>query len=1612
MLMMLQSDLRSLSVESRRKHPEVKEAAERAILQVRQVKEGEAEEGPAAASVGQFELVVRPLTMACKTRDPKLALISAGCLQKLIAQDAIPLESLSAVLETLVEQAGSGDEGVQAKILQTVLSLLASQTYPVRRDDLSRALSICLRLHDGGAASALINNTATATMRQAVSLLFERIEAEGGVADTARPGALVGESDCALSCAYLLVRDLCCLASSQATRWLQVGALDLAFALELLEALLSSHAAVFAKHEAMMALLREQVCQLVAELLAAQHSFDLLHRTMRLIWPIVQHFAEPLRQECGAFLQQGVSSFLPRYAGEPRAGETPRWDNEAPLWKRTLAMEMLSLILADRALCLSLLANTNMWPVLVSSLVKSIEYGLTRDKVFPSLAGSQRRVSLQLPGDTAQANSSAGYALSLGIGSMIHLAEGMDGGLAENTWQALLQMANLVMERCKAQEMVEAVLQVYVSFSATAASLRMADAQAVVISSLAKFTSAQSVPLSEKDVAVCDAMFKCVNALSQVLDAPSWLVAVSFLEQLDNILGDPKEPVGDGRIEKEHRMQLLARFSDFYACTAELGDDAFERMAVALDAVLTRRLACRDVQYRDAPLSLPRSFAIVCWPRMFGGNTYRFQTSYSPIVAHLHKAAVHQNTLVSRLGIDAMLQVITQSFQTPAEDGAGNTIQPDQTRVLQPLAALSESDSDECHTHLLDGMYTLLESCGYELSHGWSLILSIIQRGAGSDNPKVVASAFRSVQLVVTDFLSSMPVVHCQLCVVTVGRFRAQSDMNMDLTAIGQLWNIADYFGREQATLVGTLKREAASGEDNLTPYAVSEGTDLDMRAMAVATDSNAAAFASPRINDAVAPNGLALRSTQPHMDRLWRTVFAEMQLSCEDSRPEVRKCALRTLMSTLTSHGDMFSFFLWHELLWNTVFPVLASVHGAAVTADESKEGNDTVGENIGSSSGQTTAMMMHHTRNTLSKQWDETRALALHGASRVFCRFFSAFQQLDCIAQAWQLLLNFAEASLRHKSPEVVAAGVEAVTELLSECFGATASVASTPAADTRMMQALWCDAVAMLGAVSTHITADIGTAETAAPGRAVWIRMPTSPGLNEKSLLLFVKCVSTVYSKVWGTVWMTGVDVEHLAVAVDRLVHYSLRFQPPVSYVVVGGEEQSVLALSPTQDIALQWMRLVLQQQAADTTEPEPEPELTAAAATDPVKAAKQAQAARARQMASGGTNSMHSASISTLLLLHCLRYLPGGTEAVSGSGGHSLLHNSVDLSTPKFSFPLSKAALLLLLDFFALGVHSGSANHTQQQVLFVLTVKSLVRAATENLETTAAQDWSTFQTASLRGVLATVRSGIAAHTTISSDSKLDVVCEELAAVGKTYLLGAAAGPSGGAAAQEPPIGIEVAACVTETLLSAAVQTNLSKAAQRKLLEMLDAGTVLLAGQSGDDASDGGFGIAGRIPTQQQETLSAACLQSMFRVCQGDGGATAAATVTAATALPFLFARCETIIVRYVDTARCGGGATAGLPVPRWHQDELARLLDLLCGYHAATTSGSSDAASDEGSGKRVGLVARLLPAMCAASALGPGSLNRRTSSGLAHAVHLGFVSLGLQAPFLTLTGGGAV
>ena len=67
---------------------------------------------------------------------------------------------------------------------------------------------------------------------------------------------------------------------------------------------------------------------------------------------------------------------------------------------------------------------------------------------------------------------------------------------------------------------------------------------------------------------------------------------------------------------------------------------------------------------------------------------------------------------------------------------------------------------------------------------------------------------------------------------------------------------------------------------------------------------------------------------------------------------------------------------------------------------------------------------MMVHHSRNTAEKQWDETRIIAFQGVARTFQRHFAAFLGIEDAKRAWLLLLEQFEDYTLQFSQEVVGA------------------------------------------------------------------------------------------------------------------------------------------------------------------------------------------------------------------------------------------------------------------------------------------------------------------------------------------------------------------------------------------------------------------------------------------------------------------------------------------------------------------------------------------------------------------------------------------------------------
>eukprot|EP01098_Paradermamoeba_levis_P011886 TRINITY_DN5113_c1_g1_i1.p1 TRINITY_DN5113_c1_g1~~TRINITY_DN5113_c1_g1_i1.p1 ORF type:complete len:302 (+),score=107.79 TRINITY_DN5113_c1_g1_i1:115-1020(+) len=109
-------------------------------------------------------------------------------------------------------------------------------------------------------------------------------------------------------------------------------------------------------------------------------------------------------------------------------------------------------------------------------------------------------------------------------------------------------------------------------------------------------------------------------------------------------------------------------------------------------------------------------------------------------------------------------------------------------------------------------------------------------------------------------------------------------------------------------------------------------------------------------------------------------------------------------------------------------MFPLLEEVRNAAATA--SKEILDA---ELSIHEGKKIKMMVHHSRNSIAKQWDETQVVALSGVTRIFKVHFSHLVILPTFNQDWNKLLECFEYFALSPSSEVSVAAVSALNEVV---------------------------------------------------------------------------------------------------------------------------------------------------------------------------------------------------------------------------------------------------------------------------------------------------------------------------------------------------------------------------------------------------------------------------------------------------------------------------------------------------------------------------------------------------------------------------------------------------
>ncbi|CDZ97552.1 Uncharacterized conserved protein [Phaffia rhodozyma] len=376
------SDLTLIIQETKRRHSDVKEAAEKALGLL---KDQARPKDFSPESTNAADLIA-PISLGMKTKNPKVVALCIGSIQRLVSLGAVSESRLPSVIQSLASVVNQGVD-IQLKVLQTILVILT--TAKIHGSLLGEAFRICFELR--GSRMPVVSSTAAASLRQGVMVIFDKISLEdtSSAADETtssielsdgstvhlRPAALDG---------YRLFEDLCILtdsagavvgldkAESRAQNLLNLDSLPEPFGLELIESILSNHATVFKKHPELLVLLHHDLCPLLLSNLSlptssAPSSFPLTLRLIRVIYLLLRSFPDKLVRETEILLSfllkilSGESASLGHMPGSapirdmpedsiPSGSYATQKGEQSPGWLRVLAMECIRGLCSDGVL--------------------------------------------------------------------------------------------------------------------------------------------------------------------------------------------------------------------------------------------------------------------------------------------------------------------------------------------------------------------------------------------------------------------------------------------------------------------------------------------------------------------------------------------------------------------------------------------------------------------------------------------------------------------------------------------------------------------------------------------------------------------------------------------------------------------------------------------------------------------------------------------------------------------------------------------------------------------------------------------------------------------------------------------------------------------------------------------------------------------------------------------------------------------------------------------------------------------------------------------------------------------------------------------------------------
>ncbi|RMZ88263.1 hypothetical protein DV736_g4509, partial [Chaetothyriales sp. CBS 134916] len=327
----LASALTGLIADSKKKFNDVRSTADNSLTDLKSI--AVTSESQLAADLGRRPAFIDPFLQACHTKNAKLALNGAACLQRLVASHAVPKDRLDDLLGAYSDTVDLTYE-VQLKILQTLPALLQLYGNDIHDNLLARVLDVCATL--SASRTSLVASSASATLDQLVDAVFEHAVSsfqrtrKSGPKDSASSDTR--DDEIAITDASRLFRDFCILLHDGEPTFLQTDRLSSVQLLQLLEKLVETYASFIRRLDGLVGELRTRVLPAIEQLLNSQDDFLVVAHCTRLTFVLVQKLPTQLVGDATPLLKMYLA-LVER-------------DNTPP-WKRVLAAELFHRLLSN-----------------------------------------------------------------------------------------------------------------------------------------------------------------------------------------------------------------------------------------------------------------------------------------------------------------------------------------------------------------------------------------------------------------------------------------------------------------------------------------------------------------------------------------------------------------------------------------------------------------------------------------------------------------------------------------------------------------------------------------------------------------------------------------------------------------------------------------------------------------------------------------------------------------------------------------------------------------------------------------------------------------------------------------------------------------------------------------------------------------------------------------------------------------------------------------------------------------------------------------------------------------------------------------------------------------